>query len=78
MVMPASGEVAAVRTSPKNFRPEPEPLALRINDAARVVGISRSSIYNLIREGRLRSIKVAGVRLVLKDELLGLLGIRAT
>jgi excisionase family DNA binding protein len=72
----SSGEVTAVRrTSPKSIHHDPAPLAYRVNDAAKVAGISRSSIYNLIRDGRLTPLKVAGVRLVRRDELLSLLGI---
>jgi excisionase family DNA binding protein len=75
----SSGEVTAVqRTSPKSICPDPAPLAYRVNDAAKVAGRSRSSIYNLIRDGHLTAVKVAGVRLVRRDELLSLLGIRGT
>ncbi len=41
-----------------------EPIALRINDAARVAGLGRTSLYELIKQGRLRTIKIAGRRLV--------------
>jgi excisionase family DNA binding protein len=41
-----------------------EPIALRINDAARKVGLGRTSIYELIKEGKLKTVKVAGRRLV--------------
>jgi excisionase family DNA binding protein len=36
----------------------PEPLALTIKDAARVIGCSRSTIYELIAEGRLEAFKL--------------------
>jgi excisionase family DNA binding protein len=36
----------------------PEPLALTIKDAARVIGCSRSTIYELIGEGRLEAFKL--------------------
>lgn len=45
------------------------PLAYRVNDAARASGISRSSLYELISSGALTSIKVAGRRLILADDL---------
>jgi excisionase family DNA binding protein len=35
-----------------------EPLALTIKDAARVIGCSRSTIYELIGEGRLEAFKL--------------------
>jgi excisionase family DNA binding protein len=50
-------------------------LAYRVNDAAKVAGLSRSSIYSLIGEGKLRSVLVAGRRLIpaaaLRDLLSG-------
>ena len=50
-------------------------LAYRVNDAAKVAGLSRSPIYNLIGEGKLRSVLVAGRRLIpaaaLRDLLSG-------
>jgi hypothetical protein len=57
-----------VETSPRL-----EPLAYRINDAERVSGISRSGLYNLIKEGKLHSIVVAGRRLIPADALKALL-----
>jgi excisionase family DNA binding protein len=48
-------------------------LAYRVNDAAKVAGLSRSSIYNLIAEKKLRSIVVAGRRLIPADALRELL-----
>jgi excisionase family DNA binding protein len=54
-------------------RVEPRPLeavlAYRVNDAARVAGLSRSSIYALIGAGKLRSILVAGRRLIPAEAL---------
>jgi excisionase family DNA binding protein len=48
-------------------------LAYRIKDAARVAGLSRSSLYSLIGEGKLRSVRVAGRRLIPADALRDLL-----
>jgi excisionase family DNA binding protein len=48
-------------------------LALRVDDAAKAIGLSRSSIYTLIGEGRLRSVLVAGRRLIPTDALRDLL-----
>ena len=48
-------------------------LAYRLNDAARVAGLSRSSLYVLIGEGKLRSVLVAGRRLIPADALRDLL-----
>lgn len=34
------------------------PLVISINDTAKVLGVGRSSIYGLMKEGRLESIKI--------------------
>jgi excisionase family DNA binding protein len=75
--------VDSVKDTPDNSpRPPPLPsdiaLAYGVNDAAKVTGLSRSSIYNLIGEGRLRSVLVAGRRLIPADALHDLLGILET
>ena len=44
--------------------PNIEPIALRINDAARLAGLGRTSIYELIKTGRLKTVKIAGRRFV--------------
>ena len=46
-----------------------EPMALRIKDAVRVSGLSRSTIYQEIAEKRLPAIKAAGRRLILTADL---------
>jgi hypothetical protein len=48
-------------------------LAYTVNDAVKVSCLSRSSLYNLIGEGKLRSIVVAGRRLIPADALRQLL-----
>ena len=53
--------------------PAPERLALRINDAVAVSGLSRSTLYKLQALGKLPSIKVAGRRLILREDLVALL-----
>ena len=46
-------------------RPEPTGQALyRIPEAMRLLGLSRSVIYKLIRSGRLRSVKEGTTRLI--------------
>lgn len=53
-----------------------EPIALSINDTAKALSLGRTSIYALIREGRLETIKLgrrtlikmASVRRLLGDE----------
>ena len=45
------------------------PSAFRPADAARFVGIGRSSIYELIRARRLRAVKLDGATLILRVDL---------
>jgi excisionase family DNA binding protein len=47
--------------------------ALRINDAAAALGIGRSTLYKLMSEGKLATVKVAGRRLVPCDNMEALL-----
>jgi excisionase family DNA binding protein len=55
----------AIRTEDK--------LALRINEASVAAGISRSTIYKLMTKGKLRTTKVGGRRLILREDLQALL-----
>ena len=57
---------------PSHVRPE-EKLALRINDAVAISGLSRSTLYKLHVDGKLRAVKVGGRRLILRDDLRALL-----
>ena len=52
-------------------------IAYRIDDAVKVAGLSRSSLSNLIGEGKLRSVLVAGRRLIPAEALRQLLGAAA-
>jgi excisionase family DNA binding protein len=56
------------------IRPD-ERLALRINDAVQVSGLSRSTLYKLLTAGSLRAVKVGGRRLILREDLQTLLKI---
>lgn len=49
------------------------PLALRVNDAAALSGLSRSSLYKLLAAGKLRDVVVCGRRLLLREDILALL-----
>lgn len=55
-----------------SIRPD-ERLALRVNDASVAAGISRSTIYKLMSTGELRTTKVGGRRLILREDLFALL-----
>ncbi len=46
---------------------EVEPRAYRVQDFCRAYGLSRSTVYNLINSGKLRSVRVAGRRLIPAD-----------
>lgn len=54
------------------------PIALRIPDAAAVSGLSRTTLYELMAEGKLAGIKAGGRRLILRRDLESYLeGLRA-
>lgn len=55
-----------------------EPIAYRIEDAMRVIGLGRTSLYALANEGKLRMVKVAGRTLVDAASLRALVGKAAT
>lgn len=45
------------------------PIAVRVNDAARMSGLSRSRLYELAKDGRLPMKKVTGRTLIMVDDL---------
>ncbi len=51
-----------------------EPITLTINDAAKSIGIGRGSLYKLINQGRVETVKICGRRLVKVDSLKRLAG----
>jgi excisionase family DNA binding protein len=46
-----------------------DPFAYRINDACHLLSIGRSSIYNMIRDGQLKPIRIAGRTLIPRTEI---------
>ena len=52
---------------------ELEKLAYQINEAVRVSGLSRTTLYELMKAGRLKTVLVAGRRLVPAEDLKALL-----
>ncbi len=52
---------------------EHETRAFGVKDAARVCGVSRTTIYNWMKEGTLRTVKIRGRRLVPRDAVESLL-----
>ncbi|WP_446216279.1 helix-turn-helix domain-containing protein [Micromonospora sp. IBHARD004] len=49
------------------------PRCLRVEEAARLLNVGRTTAYDLIRSGRLRSVKIGRRRLVPRDALDALL-----
>jgi excisionase family DNA binding protein len=47
----------------------PEKIALQMSEAAYVSGISRTRLYELIKDRTLPSVKAAGRRLILRSDL---------
>jgi excisionase family DNA binding protein len=54
---------------PTQILPTSDRRALRVNEAAILYGLSRSTIYKLMALGTLRTVKVAGRRLIPRDNL---------
>jgi excisionase family DNA binding protein len=50
-----------------------EPLAYRVNEFCRVVGLGRTTVYGLIAEGRLATVKIGNRRLIPREAALALL-----
>lgn len=48
-------------------------LAYHVDEASEASGVGRSKLYEEIKEGRLRSVKVGGRRLILHEDLVALL-----
>jgi excisionase family DNA binding protein len=46
---------------------------LRVNDAAAAYGVGRSTIYKLMSQGKLATVKIAGRRLVPREAMEALL-----
>lgn len=61
---------AAHRTpSPENHDQTRSPLAVRIREACRLIGLGRSTVYELIAAGELEMIKVGAATLIPMDSL---------
>lgn len=48
-------------------------LAYRVKDAARLMGVGRSKVFELIREGHLPARKVGGATVVLRADIVAFL-----
>ncbi len=49
--------------------PQLQPLSLGIDDAARVIGVARSMLYEIVARGELPSFKLGRRRMILAKEL---------
>ncbi len=65
----------AVPTPASVGDPATEPLTVRICEAVRLTGISRSALYELIRDGRVETVKVGRSTLVRYRSLKKLTGL---
>jgi excisionase family DNA binding protein len=65
---PLMGEQAGVRASKREVRAI-EPITMRVPDACRYIGVSRSTLYVLIAEGEIEIVKVGCSTLVLTESL---------
>ena len=45
-------------------QPLGEPIAVRVPDAARLIGLSRSRLYELMKRGEVEYVKVGGATLI--------------
>lgn len=58
---------------PDPTTPESHKLAYRIDEAVKASGLGRTFLYERIASGELKSIKVGGRRLILREDLVRLL-----
>lgn len=56
-----------------NRTPANRPRAYSVKDFCKAYGVSRSTVYNLIADGTLRSIRIRGRRLISADDAEALL-----
>jgi excisionase family DNA binding protein len=63
---------ATIRAARELVRPN-EPLAYRVDEFCRVVGLGRTTVYALIAQGKLASVKIGNRRLIPRAAALALL-----
>ena len=72
----APAEKARTRSEAARARrgdPLPDALSYHIEDAARITGLGRTTVFDLLAKGKLRRIKIGGRTLVEGDSLRALL-----
>ena len=68
-----SSEYAPSKGHPTEARKSPvEPKLLSINDTTRVLGIGRSTVYEMLAKGTLESVRLGHRRLVVADSIAAL------
>lgn len=72
--MPTAGTTEHLRE--KHQLPAIEPIAMRVPEACRFVGVSRSTLYVLIGRGEIETIKLGSSTLVLTASLRDLVALR--
>lgn len=46
-----------------------EPICVRVNDAARMIGVGRTKLYELISSGELETVKIGKATRIMTDSL---------
>ena len=54
--------------------PPPDPICVRVNDAAHMIGIGRTKLYELLGDGKVQAIKLGTRTLVLTESVERFLG----
>ena len=53
----------------ENTRVPPDKVAFNISELCAAIGLGKTSIYEAIKEGKLKSVRICGRRLILKTDL---------
>ena len=73
--MAMNPEPRATETSQEGADPSAERLAYSVDEAARLTGLSRDLLYDQMRRGNLRYVKIGRRRLITRQHLEQFLGI---
>ncbi len=65
------------RTARRTPLPAAERKAFPIREACEYVGLGRSTLYEMLQAEKLRSVKIGGRRLILREDLDALLDVEA-
>ena len=70
-----NSESPAIETSQEEPDPSAERLAYSVDEAARLTGLSRDLLYDQMRRGNLRYVKIGRRRLITRQHLEQFLGV---